>query len=408
MKLLRRRGKKSTGFIRVGWTGIGGLVLCWLSGLTGVHAQSVIPLINHTATGQLGISVKLGTNPRPFEYILDTGSAGFFSARGSTSVWDGVVSGGNTGETFSISYGTGSLTYSGDVVNTTVTLTDVDGMSLTVPTARMGIITNEPYPGWNTKINTLPEPVPPEPDSPTDHFFYGTFGAGLFRTDAANGSVGSILGQVPLASGLIKGFMISTGGSNSTTPTLTIGLTQAMIDSFPIIIPMSASTGNATNDNGTSVKLYPEAQTRADYEITHGGDHYSATAGLLMDTGGLGTHITTGTDIDPPGSLVDAGKIKTGASFSVLVDGVMPGSGLDWRINPTGTTPFVNEVAVETGSAAGSLNTGIALFYQYDVLFDTENGIIALRPVPEPHSALLLLVAAAAWPGIRRLMAKRK
>jgi len=162
------------------------------------------------------------------------------------------------------------------------------------------------------------------------------------------------------------------------------------MDLFPIKIRMNASTGTVTNDNGTTANLYPESQTTANYTIIKGAETYTAVANLLLDTGGLGTHITTGTDIDPTSSLVSDGRIVDGASSETYVGGITLSQALDWLISPTGDTEFVDKVGVVSGSGDGSLNSGIALFYNYDVYFDTENGIIGLRAVPEPGASWLL------------------
>ncbi len=356
-----------------------------------LNAQTVIPLLNESASGQLGISLKLGTNSNYYTYILDTGSAGFFTAKGTTSAWDNTID-SVTGDTFSVSYGTGSLVYSGVVANTTITFTDVSGNDHPVSNVKMGVITNEPYAGWNADIDHKTDGVadPIAPESPTTHLFYGTLGAGLYQTKPDGGSLVSVLAQMSIDAGLTQGFMIHTGGASSTSATLTVGLSQAEMNLFPIKIRMNASTGTVANDNGTTANLYPESQTKAHYTIIEGGETYTAVANLLLDTGGLGTHITTGTDINPSSSMVSDGRIVDGASFETHVDGITLSQALDWLISPTGSTEFVDKVGVVSGTSNGSLNSGIALFYNYDVYFDTENGIIGLRPVPEPAVGWLL------------------
>lgn len=373
--------------------------------LPATQGQWVIPITKEVATGQLGIYVKLGNNPHPFKYILDTGSAGFFSARGTTGYWANVLDGAATGDTFHVAYGTGGLVYSGDVVNNRVTLSNAAGGDLLeVPGARMGFITNEPYAGWNGNIDTMPVPVPPE--RPGTNLFFGTFGAGLYKTGNTGGDMGSVLGQVPLTAGLKRGFVISTGGNSPGTGTLTVGLTQEMIDSFPIRIAMNPSTGTSTNANGTETKLYPEAQARAGFSIT-GDGVYSTIANVILDTGGLGTHFTSGDDVDIPANMTEPGPggapiLKPGLALSMSVDGLPPAQGLNWVIDPTGETLYVDRVSVVAGSGAGSLNTGIALFYEYDVLFDVESGVIGLRPIPEPGAAGLAILAGAGAAALAR------
>ncbi len=256
----------------------------------------------------------------------------------------------------------------------------------------MGVITNEPYPSWNADINneTLGVPDPIAPESPTTHYFYGTLGAGLYQTQPEGGSLVSVLSQMSIDEDLTHGFMIRTGGANSSRATLTVGLSQTEMNLFPIKIRMNASTGTVTNDNGTTATLYPESQTKARYTIIEGQDTYTTVADLLLDTGGLGTHITTGTDINPPDSMKDGNQIADGASFETHVDGITLSQALDWLIDPTGSTEFVDKVGVVSGNSKGSLNSGIALFYNYDVYFDTDNGIIGLRAVPEPNISWLL------------------
>jgi hypothetical protein len=51
------------------------------------------------------------------------------------------------------------------------------------------------------------------------------------------------------------------------------------------------------------------------------------------------------------------------------------------------------------------LNTGISLFYQYDLIYDVQGGVIGLVAVPEPASFVLLtsaVLAGGAWLRLRR------
>jgi hypothetical protein len=40
-----------------------------------------------------------------------------------------------------------------------------------------------------------------------------------------------------------------------------------------------------------------------------------------------------------------------------------------------------------------SINLGLPIFEQYDIAFNLEEGIIGMRPIPEPHSVLLIVAA---------------
>jgi hypothetical protein len=354
----------------------------------------VIPLDLHPDTGQIGINVKLGKNPHLLPYILDTGSFGFFSAVGNTRFWDGsIVS--RTTTPFSANYGTGALSYSGRIVHTDLTFIDLGGSPIIARKIRMGIITNQPYPNWNAEVNRMPVPLPPE--SPSSHLFFGTLGAGLAKLKGSDAT--SVIGQIPLPPGLKKGFVIHTGGPTSKLATLSIGLTPEMISSFPIIIPMNASTGVNKNDNGTTVNLYPEAQVTATYQVVGNNQSpYTTIANLIMDTGGLGTHFTKGRDVKIPDAMVSNGIVAPGGSVVTTVAGaIVPGTSLlaqslNWAIDPTGTTDYFNRVQILSGSDDGSLNTGIALFYNYDVMFDTADGVIGLCPMLTPISPLVSIV----------------
>lgn len=364
-----------------------------VAGWAAASQPMMIPLELHPETGQIGIEVKLGRNPHPLPYILDTGSFGFFTAMGDTHFWDGSVS-SRSSTLFTVSYGTGSLSYSGRIAHTDLTFTDIGGNPLFVKKVRIGIITNQPYANWDAEVNRS-NPVPPE--SPGSHLFFGTLGAGLAKVNS--GDVTSVIGQIPLPAGLKKGFVIHTGGPNSKFATLSIGLTPEIITSFPIIIPMNASTGVQKNDNGTTVNLYPEAQATAVYQvIAKNQSPYTTTANLIMDTGGLGTHFTKGKDVKIPDAMVSNGAIASKGSVVTSVAGTLvPGTSilaqsLGWAIDPTGTTDFVDRVGVVDGSNDGSLNTGIALFYNYDVMFDTQDGVIGLCPVSSPIAPLVSVV----------------
>lgn len=371
---------------------------------TMVRAQVVIPLTVFDSN-QIGISVQLGSAPQPFTYLLDTGSVGFLSASGSSSAWTGAFTSTTPEDTFDISYGGGALRYQGIVAHTTLTFQTVGGGSVQVENVRMGAITEPPelYPNWDSDINNTP-PIPPEHGQ-----FFGTMGAGLDKSADNNGNFTSVLGQIPLADGLTKGFIIHTGGVGSTSATLTVGLTQELVQSFPILIAMNASTGNFTNDNGTQVKLYPQAQTTANFTISKDEHHYATTADLILDTGGLDTYLTTGSQINPPSHLLadNPSRIVDGAFFGADVAGTnnpftnQPAQAFSWITDPTGTAAYDNLISVVVGSSVGSLNTGIPLFYEYDVLFDMENGIIGLRPVPEPTFSALLLVGSLAILAVR-------
>jgi hypothetical protein len=255
---------------------------------------------------------------------------------------------------------------------------------------------DEPFPGWYAAVNASP-PTAPEPEGGPPLFF-GTFGAGLNATANDNGNMVSVLSQIPVGPGFTRGFIIQSGGENALSGSLTVGLTPDLINSFPILIPMNAATGTYTIGS-TTFNLYPQAQTTANYSISRGADAYSVTGNLILDTGGENTFLTTGSVVNPPDSLLNEAKtqIIDGAAFTVQVDATTnpvtsaPGQPLVWTTDPTGSVAFDNQIQVDSGNSVGSLNSGINLFYEYDVMFDTEHGVIGLRPIPEPLTTGLVL-----------------
>lgn len=364
--------------------------MAFVLGASSLPAQVLIPLRIFHDTGQMGISVRLGSQDRQFTYLLDTGSAGFFTAIGSSPAWAGTIAPESaTGATFDIGYGNGSLRYLGEVFLARLTFTDVDGKPFVVENAQVGVIKNEPYPGWNQAINSPLGPVAPE--RPVTHYFFGTMGAGLYQTAAKQGGMTSVLSQFPLPPGVSPGFVIQTGGRDSERGCLTVGLTPEMIASFPIRVRMVSSIGTVTNPNKTEANLYPEAPLRAVISIVAGKAEYSREANVIPDTGGLGIHITRGAEINPPRSVLGVKGLwlKEGGIFEVRMAGDQGGLPFQWKINPIGGRRFFDRIAVIAGqknaegefSNPGSLNTGIALYYDYDVMFDPRDGIIGFRPV---------------------------
>ncbi len=373
---------------------IASVLLAWGIAFGAAHAELtepvVIPLTNYSEAGRLAIHVRLGTNPTYFPYILDTGSFAFFTALGNATAWAGLISGNTTSDTFTANY-TGGRGYTGNAAHTDVHFQIVGGGNFTVTGATMGAITQATSNGtiltqWDADINA-PTPIPPEP--PGQHLFFGTFGAGLFavKTTTANQTDGvrlpSVLNQVDYGS-LTPGWIIHTGGPNSQSATLTVGLTPQLVESFPIILPLNPARGSATikNKNGTTSLLFSEDQTKATCTVVGGGRPIRTNVSVVFDTGG-----TLYPKIGPgvvPGSLVAAKYVSPKASvfLSTNSGSKNPLTNLDWTIQQADTTKNLISVG-QTGSSA-TINTGIPLFYSYDVMFDLKAGVVGLRPVWSP------------------------
>ena len=320
--------------------------------------------------------------PVAYPYVLDTGSFALATALGTTTAnWQNSTY-ATTGGTFTLSYGTGTLVYTGNVGTSTVTLTDPSSAAvIAIPGATLGIITNQPYSTWNSDINATP-PTPPEPAGT-----YGTLGAGLAKTSDANGSMNSVLGQILIDTSVMdQGYLIHSGGATATDAKITIGLTPSAIASIPELVAMRSSTGTFTANTGQSVKLYPENQLTGTITLVNSqGLKYSGTVQVVVDSGGLGPHLVTGgaNNFTPPVAFLNPNNqdyLADGVSFTLSVSGTNGTAGLDWSFT-TGSTPYVNQVNASTSYSTGVFNTGVTLFHNYDVMFDTTTGLIGFDPL---------------------------
>lgn len=373
----------------------------------------IVSLEQYPEIGRLGITLQLGTNTDySFSYLFDTGSFGFLTAKGSTAAWAHTID-TTTTNSFSANY-TGTTFYQGDVAKTTITFTSTNG-TYSVPDVALGVITNtNDLATWNTDINHVdtsghPSPIPPDPSG--KHYFYGTFGAGLTTLatsgnspDAPTNGINSVLQQIPVDPTKLKqGFIVDSGGNTTNgNASLTIGLKQEVIDSFPIKIRMPASTGNYTSPNNTTVALYDEAQGNATLSMQDINTVlYGPTqdVGVVFDTGGLNTTLFrpgfSGNYTQPNPHDSGALVLNDGYLFSTTFNGTTTENGLNWQ-TISGLDKYVNIVSVSDPFSSGTtvLNTGIDIFYQYVVMFDTTDGIIGLRPipVPEPSTGALLFL----------------
>ncbi len=336
-----------------------------------------VPLIN--TSDHILIKIALGTSRHAYPYVFDTGSVLFATARGKGPSWEGATyTQSPPGNTFHTSYGSGALSYSGDIGTTTVIFPGENRFS--VPDIRVAFITEPPrlYPNWNEDIDAVPARAPERART------FGTFGAGLFEGKGSTGTCSSVLGQIPV-SGLDQGFIVHSGGADSDSGRLTIGLSQEVIDRFPILVRMEPSTGSSTAANGQTVKLYPENQLRGTITLTNrSGRTYSGQVLVLTDSGGLGLHLVhtrfASNEFRPPEEFVNRfGNVRDGIRFSLTIPGVDGHRGLDWSFL-TGQRGDVDRVHVGH-DPVGSFNTGIALFHDFDVMFDTTRGVMGFRPL---------------------------
>jgi hypothetical protein len=349
-----------------------------LVGISPLKAQPLtspvsVPLIN-TSTHIL-IEVALGSNRHAYPYVFDTGSVLLATALGKGPSWEGATyTQSPPGNRFHTSYGSGALSYEGDIGTTTVTFAGDNHFS--VPDIRVAFITAPPrlYPRWNEDIDAVPARAPERAGT------FGTFGAGLFEGKGTTGTCSSVLGQISV-SGLDQGFIVHTGGDSGR---LTIGLSREEIDRFSMLVKMQSSIGTGTAANGQTVKLYPENQLRGTITLSNRqGRTYSGQVLVITDSGGLGLHLLHSgagpNEFKPPEEFVNGyGNLRDGVRFTLSTPGVEGKRGLEWSII-AGQRGDVDRIHVGH-DFVGSFNTGIALFHDFDVMFDTTRGIMGFRP----------------------------
>ncbi len=399
---------------------------------TTIDSPVTVPLhFTETSSGnyKLGIYVGIGDGATPALFEFDTGGTGFYAAYSShseISPWWGTYTTVSPEEPITNAYDSG-LTYTGRVAEAAVSLFASAGSSTplitTAPTTQLGQMDKidqiNPSSGdleqklWSNDGNETPYP-------PIDGAFYGDFGMNLAYNQNPNSSgISNIVAQLNYSGEVTAGFRIHLDLATQTAY-LQIGLTAADISSPTALYFLMNLDGNAPGDAFTPVSDMPfYSQQLFNATIGIQSDEESLTSvnvGITPDTGASTTlHNTQNSPSPLPGEYdnfidwknaeQDLGDLQNGLEFGLsglTIDGETV-SYFGFTTSPT--TNFGN-VMVQNNRPDNPLyylNTGISLFYGYDLIYDMHNGIIGLEAVPEPSiSALLLVGAAAAWFRLRR------
>ncbi len=356
---------------------------------------------------KLGIyaSIGGGTTPQIFEF--DTGGAGLYAAYASADTNKSKWWGTNfiaTGNLVTNTYDSG-IQYQGPIVAAAVSLfADHHGGTPLITTAGnllVGQMTNIANTNGGTALwTTNGEGTPGTP--PVDDVFYGDFGMSLAY--ASKGIV-NLVAQLSFSNGIIPGFRVRAHGVN---PYLQIGLTAADTNSasafyFGMNTNTNAPIGATFTNSGSP--FYSEQVFNANMTISNATTNFTATLGITTDTG-ASTTIHNADIGGVPGELLvtnskDKIHIVPGADFEL--------SGLTLGGTNTNFFQFVtadNQVTIQNNKPGNSnifyLNSGIALFQQYDVIYNLQDGQIGFEAIPEPHTWALLAVSAAALAFLRR------
>lgn len=333
----------------------------------------------------LGIDISLGGAPSKL-YMFDTGSQALFSAYTSGASWWGSYTTitENAGQE---RYGAG-LVLDYNTVSTQVDLGFGASANITIGQATNASGSDPINQTWNNNVAAG--------DPPLEGAFYGIMGA-----DLSGSALQTVLAQMP--GNLSSGFVVQTGGSFSSSPSVVLGLTESIRESFPYIVNMNPGSGG-TFPNGNST--YSQYIVTPQYSISDGGQPFQFSAPTLLDTGNPVATLTESESIQVPDALLaDEDKfIKPGATIELLVDGTEGSS--DWLYEFLASTRIsdgrfaVNEPA--QGEEGGKVNIGLQAFLKYDIMFDIENGVVGFREVvPEPRAYALLtglaMLGLVAW-----------
>jgi hypothetical protein len=255
---------------------------------------------------------------------------------------------------------------------------------------------------------------------PINGAFYGDFGMNL-AYNTGNGSSGltNLIAQLNFGPGVIPGFRIH---ANYTTQnaSLQIGLTSLDTNSptaryFHMNLDAGAPDGATTPV--TDLPFYSQQLFNADIQIQGDGPEVlqSLNVGMTPDTGANttlhNTQLSPGslpeeydTFIDWRNSAENVGQLKDHLQFTLTGNTT---TGDPFQIFDFQTNNVINfgNVAVQNNRPNNStyyLNTGISLFYQYDLIYNIADGVVGLDTVPEPSASGLVLLALGLGYSLRR------
>lgn len=340
-----------------------------------IYGQTVpdsitIPLqrvTNKHGDPRLHIMVSLGGGPK-LPYLFDTGGSGFFSAA-TASAWPSqsmqLVSPAarNTPQV----YGDGvHLSY--DEVTTSIDI----GLGFPIQNVVIAHIV-EAWGGHFGARGTSNWKTSANPAGAFSDGNYGNFGADL-RTGTG---LFSVLPQLP--GNLSSGFIVRTGGINGDSPQLVIGLTEELRSQFPIIVKMNPGTGETFPNS--NLNLYAQSLVTGQFSLQKGAQQVNFTAGAILDTGAPTTHFYLPGGIVVPEDFYQGSIAAPGINFGMVVQtsAQSPQSLLSFV---AGEQVGMNCISLSsTQEQSPMVNTGITVFFRYDVMFDVQNGLIGFKPV---------------------------
>lgn len=301
-----------------------------------------MPVRNTGALKLLGLPVRVAGSDT--ELLLDTGSAGLrvlAAAAGSLGL---------------------------ERTNTPITVTFGDNTQFVGVLARapigIGSVTSETPVAFHLvdQVGCAPGTT-----SCSDRLFNGSQNfTGIIGTSLAartpNAAVYNPLTRLP--GNFDSGYIIRTGGFNATQGTFSVGLTPTSTAGFSVLnLPQ---LGSQTFDDGT--RVWDDAALEVSYSVsTSTGSFSNLTGRTVFDTGTSDILINTARLGAPSLGL---SSLPVGSQFRALLPG-----GFDLQLSVTNpVTPGVDRIFVDSGANIQLL--GMPFFFQFDTLFDADQGRI--------------------------------
>ena len=364
---------------------------------------SLVPVLTPGGDSKFGIYVSIAGSSTPQLYEFDTGGKGFWATYSTETAYRNPSWGSNFIRVPSITvtntYSSGNR-YTGNAVQTYLALYSAkpDGSADSSPSVVSGtnLIIGQTLGITNTKGN-ISSGSWPSLSPPVDAHFYGDFGLSLA---APKDGIANVLPQLAYSTNVLPGFVVKLRSPGSTDAKLQIGLAADYLADYPIRISMYGRntntlfpTINGSTTNG--LPTYSETIFTSDITFTNPatGATYTTNTGIVMDSGASPTLHITQAQAAALGSLIVTNgsklEIDTATLFTILT-GQTDSTLIDLFSATTGTDDFKIDVHL---TSSQDFNIGADLFYQYDVAYDMQNGIVAFRPVPEITQARLMLAA---------------
>jgi len=162
----------------------------------------------------------------------------------------------------------------------------------------------------------------------------------------------------------------------------------------------------ASGTSPAGVLYYENLVVTGSLSVTDGTREFRQPTGFIFDTG-ASTTIHSGTNIQFPLDLTRDGageRVKDQASVVVSGSSLVTGS---WSVFMNVTASATDKVDVQDKNGPSYLNTGIAPFMHYDIVYDLSGQTLTMVAVPEPAAVVLAvmgIVAAAVAGRGRKLL----